>query len=85
MSIGLILIEKKQHSSVLDVQSFRVTDCDTDHSQVVGKVQDRLAVSIQRSHIFLMERFNVRKLHEIEAIEQYQIEISNRLAHLTTL
>jgi hypothetical protein len=37
--------ERRQHSSVLDIRSFRGADCDTDHYLVVAKVRERLAVS----------------------------------------
>jgi len=43
--IDHILIDRRCHSSVLDVQSFRGADCDTDHCLVVEKVRERLAVS----------------------------------------
>jgi hypothetical protein len=42
-----ILIDRRQHSSILDVRSFRAADCDTDHYLVVEKVGERLAVSKQ--------------------------------------
>jgi hypothetical protein len=34
--IDHILIDRRQHSSVLDVQSFRSADCDTDHYLMVA-------------------------------------------------
>jgi hypothetical protein len=40
-----VLIDRKQHSSILDVRYFRGADCDTDHYSVVAKVRERLAVS----------------------------------------
>jgi hypothetical protein len=43
--IDHILIDRKRHSSKLDVQSFRAVDCDTDHYLVVAKVTERLEVS----------------------------------------
>jgi hypothetical protein len=43
--IDHILVERRRHSSVLDAQSFRAADCDTDHYLVVGKVKERLAVN----------------------------------------
>jgi hypothetical protein len=43
--IGHILIDRRLHSSTLDVRSFREPDCDTDHYLVVAKVRERLAVS----------------------------------------
>jgi endonuclease/exonuclease/phosphatase family metal-dependent hydrolase len=43
--IDHILIDRRRHSSVLDVRSFRGADCHTDHYLVVAKVRERLAVS----------------------------------------
>jgi len=39
-----ILIDRRWHSSLLDVWSFRGADFDTDHCLVVAKVRERLAV-----------------------------------------
>jgi hypothetical protein len=43
--IDHVLIDRRRHSSILDVQSFRGADCDTDHYLVVAKIRERLAVS----------------------------------------
>jgi hypothetical protein len=43
--IDQILIDKRWHSSIPDVRSFRAADCDTDHYLVVAKVRERLAVN----------------------------------------
>jgi hypothetical protein len=43
--IDHILRDRRRHSSILDVRSFRGTDCDSDHYLVVAKVRERLAVS----------------------------------------
>ena len=45
--IDHILTDRRWHSSILVVQSFRGADCDTDHYLVVTKVRERLAVSKQ--------------------------------------
>ncbi|PNF41471.1 hypothetical protein B7P43_G13302 [Cryptotermes secundus] len=45
--IDHILIDRRWHSIVLDVRSFRAAECDTDHYLVVAKVRERLAVSKQ--------------------------------------
>jgi len=45
---------------MLDVQSFRGADSDTDHYLVVAKVSERLALSKQEVHKFDGERFNFR-------------------------
>jgi hypothetical protein len=47
---------------------------------VVAKVRERLAVNKQRSQRFHMERFNLRKLNEVENKEQYHVEVSNGFA-----
>jgi endonuclease/exonuclease/phosphatase family metal-dependent hydrolase len=57
--IDHILVDKRRHSSVLSVRSFRAADCDTDHYLVVAKVRERLTVNKQSSHRFHMERFNL--------------------------
>jgi hypothetical protein len=59
--IGYILVDRLQHSSLLDVWSFRAAGCDTDHYLVVAKVRERLAVSKHISHSFQNEKFNMEK------------------------
>jgi len=44
-----------------------------------------LVVSKQAAQKFNGERFNVRKLNELEVREQYQINISNRFAALEAI
>ena len=52
---------------------------------MVAKFRERLAVSKQAGQRFDGERFNVRKLNELEVRQQYQIEITNRFAPLENL
>jgi len=47
-------------------------------------VRERLAVSKQAAQKFDGERFNIKKLNELEVRKQYQINISNRFATLET-
>ena len=49
---------------------------------VVAKVRERLAVSKQVAQKLDGERFNMRKLKDLEVKKQYQIEITNRFAAL---
>jgi hypothetical protein len=51
----------------------------------VAKVRERLAVNRQRSHRYHTERFNLKKLYEVEGKEQYRVEVSNRFAALEDL
>ena len=58
--IDHMLIDRKWHSSVLDVRSFRGADCDTGHYLVIEKVRERLAVGKQAIQRFGSQRFNLR-------------------------
>jgi len=69
-----ILIDR-WHSSILGVQNFRGADCDPHHYLVDAKVRERLAVSKQAAQKLDGERFNLRKLHELEVRKQYQTEV----------
>jgi len=79
------LIDRRWNLSILDIQSFRGADCDTDHSLLVAEVRERLAVNKQVAQKFDGIRFNLRKLNELEVRKQYQIEITNRFAALENL
>ena len=82
--IDHVLIDRRWHSSVLDVRSFRGADCDTDHYLVIAMVRERIAVGKQDAQRFDRQRFNLRKLNEPEVREHYQIEIIKRFAALRT-
>jgi hypothetical protein len=49
-------------------------DCDNDHYLVVAKVRESLAVSEQTMKRFLMEKFNLKKLNEVQIKEQYWVK-----------
>jgi len=57
-------------------------DCATDYCVAFATVREILAVSKQEARRFDGERFNLRKLNELEVRKQYQIEITNRFAAL---
>jgi hypothetical protein len=52
---------------------------------VVPKFRERLAVSKRTTQTVHMERFNRKKLSEVEGKERYRVEISNRFAALENL
>ena len=70
-----ILLDRRRHTSILDVRSFRGADCDTDHYLMVEKLRERLAVRKQAAQNFDGERFNLRKLNELAVKEKNQIGI----------
>jgi hypothetical protein len=78
--IDHILIDKRRHSSVLNVRSFGAVHCDTGHYLMVAKIRERLAVKKQGSHKYLMERFNFKKINDVEGKEKYRVEVSSRFA-----
>jgi hypothetical protein len=83
--IDHILEHRQRHTSVFDAQSLRATDCHSDHYLVVAKVRERLTVNKQSSQRFNMERFNLKKLNDVEGKEQFRVEVSNRFAALEDL
>jgi hypothetical protein len=77
-----ILEYRQRQSNVLDVRSYRAAECDSDHYLVVAKVRKRLAVNKQRFH---MERFNLKKLNQVEDKEKFHVKVSNWFAVLEDL
>jgi hypothetical protein len=83
--IDHVLKDRRRNSSMLDVQSIRGADCDTDHYLVAAKVREILAVSKRAAQKTDMERFNVKKLNEGGVKEQYRVTIGNKFAALENL
>jgi hypothetical protein len=64
---------------------FSGADCDADHYLVVAKVRERLAVNKEKTRKFEGERFNLKKLNELEVSKECQIKISNTFTALENL
>jgi hypothetical protein len=52
---------------------------------VIAEVRKRLAVSKEETQQFDVERFNLRKISELEFRKEFQVEISKRTAVLENL
>jgi hypothetical protein len=51
----------------------------------VAKLRERISVSKRARHKFGLERFDLRKLDDVEVKEKFQVEISSRFAVLESL
>jgi hypothetical protein len=58
---------------------------DTDHYLVIAEVRGRLSVRKQAAQMIDVERFNLKKLSELEVSKQYQTDFSDRFAALENL
>lgn len=70
-----ILIDRRLHSSTTEVRPFRGADCDAAQILMVAKVRERLVVSRRAKQMPDTERFNLKKLNEINGKEEYQVKI----------
>jgi len=53
--IDHIVTDRRRHSSILDVRSFRETNYDTDHCLVVAKVREKLSVNKQKQRTLMVK------------------------------
>ncbi|PNF14688.1 hypothetical protein B7P43_G10271 [Cryptotermes secundus] len=74
--IDHILIDRRWHSSILDVRSFRAADCDTDHYLVVTNVADSHNI-LNRWRNYFYQLMNV---HRVSVIRQTEIHTAELLA-----
>jgi len=77
--IDHILIDMRWHSSILNVHSFRGAGCDIEHYLVVAKVRERLTVIKKAAQKFDGERFNLRKLNELEIGNSIRLRLQTAL------
>jgi hypothetical protein len=49
---------------------------------VVAKIREKLTVNKQGSQRFHMERFNLKKLNEMEGKKKYHVDVPNRFCSI---
>jgi hypothetical protein len=82
--VGSIMFpHQRQHSSIIDIQSYRVANCDIDHYLVVVQVRRRTSVNKQAAQKFDMDRFNFKKLNDVEVTEHW-LKSETSLQHWNT-
>ena len=83
-----ILIDKRRQSSTLDIRSFILADCDSDHYLLIAKkkkkIRERLSIAKRVDHTVDIKRFNVGKLKDEEIKLKYQVQISNMFDAIIT-
>jgi hypothetical protein len=72
--IDHVLIDKRRHSNILDVRSFRGADCDTEYYLVVAKIRETISVSKRARQKLYVERFDLKKFDDVEVKEKYQVK-----------
>ncbi|XP_066943631.1 craniofacial development protein 2-like [Macrobrachium rosenbergii] len=82
--IDHILIQHKFRDSLMDVRSFKGTDCDSDHNLVKARVNIKLNMK-RNSRDERREKFDTDKLKDETCRMEYQIEIKNRFDVLQLL
>jgi hypothetical protein len=72
--IDNVLTDKRKHSNILDVRSFRRADCDTDHYLVVADMRVIEAVSKRAAQKMDMKKFDLKNLNEGKLKESIRVK-----------
>ncbi|KAJ4452097.1 hypothetical protein ANN_03613 [Periplaneta americana] len=69
-------------SKPMTFRELKGADCNSDHYLVIGELRERLSVAKRVEQQVNITKFNILKLKDEEAKQNYQVEISNRFATL---
>jgi hypothetical protein len=66
-------MDERCHFSIDDIRSFGVLECDIDNYLLAANVRERLSVNKRASRKFDVEKFNLRKLNDVETKEDVSL------------
>ena len=81
--IDHVLVDRRRHTNIMDVRSYRGGEGDTDHQLVITKVREKLCIASRESKGSKQRKFEVKLLDNPGIKADYQLEISNRFEILT--
>ena len=79
--IDHVLVDQRHKSSITDVKSVRGAECGTDHSLLLVKVNQRIAIR-RRKGVTQERRIDTERLELKPVAEQFKLKLENRFAIL---
>jgi len=76
--IDHVSVDRRRHTNIMDVTSYRGVEGDTDHQLVITKVREKLYIVNRENKGSKQMKFQVKRLNNPSIRADYQLELSNR-------